>query len=103
MAAFQRAGKLLGASLANLVNILNPECIVLSGTNTDASMVAGPLLLEPMHQAFERYLFSQIGKDLHFRIEQLGYESWARGAGSLVLRHFFASPAYVHAQRMLVN
>ena len=95
MAAFQRAGILLGVSLANLVNIFNPECIVLSGPNTDASMLAGDLLLEPMRQAFKQHLFSQIGKDLHFIVERLGFESWARGAGSLVLSHFFASPAHV--------
>jgi predicted NBD/HSP70 family sugar kinase len=101
IAAFQRAGILLGVSLANLVNIFNPECIVLSGPNTDASMLAGDLLLEPMRQAFKQHLFSQIGKDLHFIVERLGFESWARGAGSLVLSHFFASPAYVHSERML--
>jgi predicted NBD/HSP70 family sugar kinase len=102
IAAFQRAGILLGVSLANLVNIFNPECIVLSGPNTDASMLAGDLLLEPMRQAFKQHLFSQIGKDLHFIVERLGFESWARGAGSLVLSHFFASPAHVYAERMLV-
>ena len=89
-AAFHRAGILLGVSLANLVNIFNPECVVLSGHNTDASILTGDLLLEPMHQAFKQHLFSQIGKDLHFIVERRGFESWARGAGSLVLRHFFA-------------
>jgi predicted NBD/HSP70 family sugar kinase len=98
VAAVQRAGTLLGVSLANLVNIFNPECIVLSGPNTDASMLAGDLLLEPMQQALQKHLFSQVGKDLHFIVERLGFESWARGAGSLVLRHFFAPPAHVHSQ-----
>ncbi len=102
-AAFQRAGILLGVSLANLVNIFNPECIVLSGPNTDASMLAGDLLLEPMRQAFKQHLFSQIGKDLHFIVERLGFESWARGAGSLVLSHFFAAPAHLHSERTLIG
>jgi N-acetylglucosamine repressor len=103
IAAFQRAGILLGVSLANLVNIFNPECIVLSGPDTDASILAGDLLLEPMHQAIQQHLFSQIGKDLQIQVERLGFESWARGAGSLVLRHFFASPAHVHSERTLVG
>src|SRR6266700_3102959 len=102
IAAFQRAGILLGVSLANLVNIFNPECVVLSGPDTHASMLAGDLLLEPMHQALQQHLFSQIGKDLRIKVERLGFESWARGAGSLVLRHFFASPARVHSERALV-
>src|SRR5258706_2924706 len=101
-AAFQRAGILLGVSLANLVNIFNPECIVLSGPDTDASILANNLLLAPMHQGFKKHLFSQIGKDLYFVVERRGFESWARGAGSLVLRHFFASPAHVHSERTLV-
>ncbi len=103
MAAFQRAGILLGVSLANLVNIFNPQCVMLSGPDADASFLADGLLLEPMNQALKQHLFSQIGKDLHFIVEQRGFESWARGAGSLVLRHFFASPARVHSERALVR
>lgn len=95
IAAIQRAGILLGVSLANLVNIFNPECIVLSGPDTDASMLAGDLLLEPMQQSLKQHTFSQIARDLCVKVERLGFESWARGAGSLVLRHFFASPANV--------
>jgi N-acetylglucosamine repressor len=102
-AAFQRAGVLLGVSLANLVNIFNPECVLLTGHDVDTSILAGDLLLEPMYQAFKQHLFSQIGKDLQFIVERRGFESWARGAGSLVLRHFFASPARVHSERALVR
>jgi N-acetylglucosamine repressor len=100
--AFQHAGILLGVSLANLVNIFNPECIVLSGPDTDASILAGDLLLEPMYQALQQHLFSQIGKDLKIEVERPGFESWARGAGSLVLRHFFASPVHLHSERVPV-
>src|SRR5260370_30675318 len=103
IAAFQRAGILLGVSLANLVNIFNPECVMLTDPDVDESVLAGDLLLDPMHQAFKQHLFSQIGKDLHFIVEHRGFESWARGAGSLVLRHFFASPARVYSERALVR
>jgi predicted NBD/HSP70 family sugar kinase len=95
IAAIQRAGILLGVSLANLVNIFNPECIVLSGPDTDATILAGDLLLQPMQRSLKQHTFSQIAKDLHLKVERLGFESWARGAGSLVLRRFFASPAHV--------
>jgi predicted NBD/HSP70 family sugar kinase len=102
MTAFQRAGFLLGTSLANLVNIFNPECVILS--SPDTNILADDLLLGPMHQALKQHLFSQMGKDLHlFTVEQPGYESWARGAGSLVLHHFFAPLAHVHAERTLVQ
>jgi N-acetylglucosamine repressor len=100
-AAIQRAGTLLGVSLANLVNIFNPECIVLS--SPDINILTDDLLMGPMHQEIKQHLFSQIGRDLRFlTVEQLGYESWARGAGSLVLRHLFVSPARVYSERTLV-
>ena len=102
-AAFHRAGILLGVSLANLVNIFNPECVVLSGHDDDASILCGDWLLEPMQQEFKQHLFSQMGRDLHFIVERRDFESWARGAGSLVLRHFFASPARVHSERALIR
>jgi N-acetylglucosamine repressor len=102
-AALHRAGILLGVSLANLVNIFNPECVILSGHDDNASILSGDWLLEPMRQAFKQHLFSQMGRDLHFIVERQDFESWARGAGSLVLRHFFASPARVHSERMLVG
>ena len=101
IAAIQRAAVLLGVSLANLVNIFNPECLILSGPDTDASILAGDLLLEPMQQTLTQHTFSQIDKDLHFNVERLGFESWARGAGSLVLRHFFSSPIHLHIDRSL--
>jgi predicted NBD/HSP70 family sugar kinase len=100
-AAMQRAGTLLGVSLANLINIFNPECIILS--SPDLNIMTDDLLVGAMHQEIKQHLFSQMGKDLRFfTVEQLGYESWARGAGCLVLRHFFVSPARIHAGRSLI-
>ncbi|HLI88489.1 MAG TPA: ROK family protein [Ktedonobacteraceae bacterium] len=99
-AAIQRAGSLLGVSLANLINIFNPECVVLS--SPDSTILTGELLLGAMQQEIGRHLFSQMGRDLRFfTVEQPGYESWARGAGSLVLRHFFGPLAHVRSERTL--
>ncbi|HZO73565.1 MAG TPA: ROK family protein [Ktedonobacteraceae bacterium] len=101
-AALQRAGILLGISLANLINIFNPECIIFS--SPDLNILTDDALVGAMHQEIKQHLFSQMGKDLRFcTVEQLGYESWARGAGSLVLRHFFVSPARVHTGRSLAS
>lgn len=100
-AAMQRAGILLGMSLANLINIFNPECLILS--SPDLNILTDDVLVGAMHQEIKQHLYSQMGKDLRFfTVEQLGYETWARGAGCLVLRHFFVSPARIHAGRSLV-
>lgn len=100
-AAMQRAGILLGMSLANLINIFNPECLILS--SPDLNILTDDALVGAMHQEIKQHLYSQMGKDLRFfTVEQPGYETWARGAGCLVLRHFFVSPARIHAGRSLV-
>jgi Transcriptional regulator/sugar kinase len=100
-AALQQAGTLLGISVANLINIFNPECIILS--SPDSNILTDNSLIESMHKEIKQHLFLQMGKDLRFyTAKQQGFESWARGAGCLVLRHFFASSARVHPERSFV-
>jgi N-acetylglucosamine repressor len=88
--AFQYSGELMGIALANLVNVLNPECIVLTGEGAFVEQE----MLQPMEAVLRQNLFSQLGKDLRLLVEPLvGYESWARGAAALVLHRFFVLPA----------
>jgi predicted NBD/HSP70 family sugar kinase len=86
--AFGLAGKLLGISLANLVNLLNPQLVLLSGSGA----VAGPILFDPMQEALQAHTFSRLAEQMRLTTEPTGDESWARGAASLVLRQFFLSP-----------
>ena len=88
--AFQRSGELMGIALANLVNVLNPECIVLTGEGAFVEQA----MFQSMEAVLRQNLFSQLGKDLRLLVEPLvGYESWARGAAALVLHRFFVLPA----------
>jgi predicted NBD/HSP70 family sugar kinase len=88
--AFQHSGELMGIALANLVNVLNPECIVLTGEGAFVEQA----MFQPMEAVLRQNLFSQLGKDLRLLVEPLvGYESWARGAAALVLHRFFVLPA----------
>ena len=88
--AFQHSGELMGIALANLVNVLNPECIVLTGEGAFVEQV----MFQSMEAVLRQNLFSQLGKDLRLLVEPLvGYESWARGAAALVLHRFFVLPA----------
>ena len=89
--AFQHSGELMGIALANLVNVLNPECIVLTGEGAFVEQA----MFQPMEAVLRQNLFSQLGKDLRLLVEPLvGYESWARGAAALVLHRFFVLPAH---------
>ncbi len=90
--AFQRSGELLGLGLANLVNVLNPECILLTGEGT----IVERHLLAPMEVVLRQHIFSELGSSLQVLVDPLmSYENWARGAGALVLHHFFSSSAPV--------
>ncbi len=85
---FEGAGEVLGRGLANLINIFDPELIILSGEGTRA----GDLIFQPMRQAIDRYMFDGLGNDMQIHIEPWNDEAWARGAASLVLRELFESP-----------
>jgi predicted NBD/HSP70 family sugar kinase len=81
----------MGIALANLVNVLNPECIVLTGEGAFVEQA----MFQSMEAVLRQNLFSQLGKDLRLLVEPLvGYESWARGAAALVLHRFFVLPAH---------
>ncbi|HXR65521.1 MAG TPA: ROK family protein, partial [Ktedonobacteraceae bacterium] len=82
----RQAGRLLGVGLANIANLLNPACIILTGEGVEF----GDRLFNPANEALQEYIFSEFGRSLQvIREPWLGYESWARGAGALVLRRFF--------------
>jgi N-acetylglucosamine repressor len=78
-AAIGRAGLLLGVALANLINIFNPECIILS--SPDTSLGISDLLLDSLRETFDQHVFSQhvfsqMGRDLCFlTVKKPGYES----------------------------
>ncbi|RPJ02434.1 MAG: ROK family protein, partial [Chloroflexi bacterium] len=84
----ERAGQLLGQAMANLVNLFNPELIIISGEGVRA----GEFIFPAMHAAMHRHTFSQLGDDVSIRIEPLSDDAWARGAASLVLNKFFSVP-----------
>jgi predicted NBD/HSP70 family sugar kinase len=86
--AFSQAGYVLGLGLANLVNMLNPELVLLSGEGA----AAGDLLFGSMRETLRQHAFSRLAQQLQLLTEPTGDESWARGAGSLVLRQFFLAP-----------
>lgn len=87
-AIFMRAGQLLGQSIANLVNILNPQSILISGEGASA----GHWLFDPMCAAIDEHALPALRQDVSLLIEPLGDDAWARGAASLVLHELFESP-----------
>lgn len=83
--AFADAGRLLGTAAGNLVNLLNPECILLAGEGTNAS----DLLLDGFHAGLSAAVFDGLQQELEVVVHAWDDEAWARGSASLLLGELF--------------
>lgn len=79
----ERAGYYLGVGISNLVNMFDPEMIILSGR----VIRLGNALLEPMKKSLESRLFST--NKIKIEISELGKEIGLYGASALALQRFF--------------
>ena len=85
------AGRALGIAVANLCNILNPECVIVGG---DVS-AAGDVLLEPMREAVRRNGIPSAVSDFEVLAGVLGERAEMLGALALVMHESerFQAPA----------
>lgn len=84
--AFAHAGTLLGAAVGNVVNVLNPQRIILAGEGTRAA----DLILPALHEALNRATFATLRGDVEIVVEAWDDQAWAQGAASLLLGELFA-------------
>ena len=89
-AIFAQAGEILGRALANLVNVLSPELIIVSGEGARA----GEMMFDPMREALGRHVMSCLAEDTSIQIATWEDGAWARGAAGLVLDELFKSPIH---------
>jgi predicted NBD/HSP70 family sugar kinase len=82
---FAAAGRTLGLAVANLVNVLNPALVIISGEGVRA----GDLVTIPFQRALQEHCFDGLYDDVRVVIEPWGDEAWARGAASLLLGELF--------------
>lgn len=75
----------LGVRIAYLVNLFNPDVVVLGG----GVERAGSLLLEPVFRTVRRWAFEEPGSQVDLVPAQLGTDAVALGAASLVAREVF--------------
>jgi glucokinase-like ROK family protein len=87
---FSQAGDILGCGIANLINLFNPQKIIISGEGARA----GGLLFDSMCTSAQRNTLSGLFEDTLIQIDPWGDDAWARGAAGLVLRELFESPVY---------
>ncbi len=90
MKIFDQAGKVLGIGISQLITLVNPEKIILTGTGVQA----GGLLLDPMFEAIRNYRSDKFGNyETEILISKWTNEDFAKGAGTLVLQEIYKSPA----------
>jgi len=90
MKIFDRAGRVLGIGISQLITLVNPEKIILTGTGIQA----GELLLTPMFEAIKNYRSDKFGSyKTEILISKWTNEDFAKGAGTLVLQEIYKSPA----------
>ncbi|MGD2156521.1 MAG: ROK family transcriptional regulator [Anaerolineales bacterium] len=89
-AIFMQAGDKLGQGIANMINLLSPEEIIISGEGVRA----GEHLFAPMRESIAKHVMPGLAQDTETRIDVWEDDAWARGAASLVLQELFKSPLH---------
>jgi len=86
--AFKRAGYYLGYGLSNLINLFDPDTIIIGGEGTAAGEFIFPEMESVIHTT------SIYGLDTKVKILPLYYEDnlWVRGVATLVIREIFKIP-----------
>ncbi len=87
-AIYAEAGKRLGMGIANLINVFNPEKVIISGEGT----CVGDLMFEPMRETINSCVMTGFLQETEIQIDDWGDDDWAHGAASLVLLELFESP-----------
>ena len=85
VALLEDAGQRVGRALANLVNLLNPDLIVIGGEGVRL----GETFFAPMRQTMLEHVFNGLALDLPIFIDAWGDDAWARGAASLAVQRAF--------------
>lgn len=89
LSIYAAAGAIFGRAVAGLVNVLNPELIVISGEGT----MAWPYLAEAFEASLRDAVFPPL-RNAVTEVDPWDDAKWARGAAALVLRATFAAPLY---------
>jgi predicted NBD/HSP70 family sugar kinase len=71
-------GENLGKALAGLINIFNPELIILGGTLSET----GDFLRLPTRSAINKYSLSLVNTDTKLKVSKLGEKAGILGACS---------------------
>jgi N-acetylglucosamine repressor len=82
----REAGHRLGVRIAYIINLLNPQMVIIGGGIEQAGMA----LIEEIKTAVAEWCFEESSQAVKIVPSRLGEDSVALGAASLIIRHAFA-------------
>jgi transcriptional regulator of PTS gene len=88
---YRKAGEVLGVGIYNMITMLDPERVIITGKG----VAAGNKLFNPMFEQIERLNSGNFGFfDTKIVIQEWTDGDWARESGTLVLREIYKSPFF---------
>jgi predicted NBD/HSP70 family sugar kinase len=81
----EEAGRSLGHGIAALINLFNPDIVVLGGRVAGA----GDLILKPVRETAVRHSMQRLSRDVEFVTSPLGARAGSLGVAMLAARDFF--------------
>ena len=75
----------LGIGLVNMVNLYNPELIILGGLFAQAEK----FFVEPVTKTIQELAFANLGKQVQIEVTQFGWKAGVIGAAALALTTYF--------------
>jgi len=83
--ALRKAGHYIGIAIANAINLLDPESVILGG----GLVRAGSLLVDPVREAVKEHSIGRFNTSCDIEISSLGEYGGALGLAMLPLRRYF--------------
>lgn len=85
---FNRSGDSLAQGIAGLIQIFNPERIIVTGEGVRA----GDMVFKPMNRSLRKYLNKPQAQATEVIVQEWNDHDWAQGAAGLVLSEIYKSP-----------
>jgi len=86
--ALAETGTAIGIGIANLINILNPELIVIGGNMS----VAGAYLLPAINQVVKKHSLAEAARQTRIVLSKFDSDAIAIGAATLIIKTFLFNP-----------
>lgn len=88
-AIYEKAGRVLGIGITNLITLYNPELVIITGKG----VLAGDHLFHSMHQTMAELRSDKFGYNQTEIVLQTWTDGdWAKESGTLVLQEIYKSP-----------